>query len=80
MRFGRLGHMRVEIFYCPVLDGYDRRAASLAAELNKRTAHEAEAVSGAKSQFDVVADGNLIFSKQKEGRFPEHDEIIRTLS
>jgi hypothetical protein len=48
--------------------------------LNQSTAHEAEAVSGEKSQFDVVAEGNLIFSKQKEGRFPEHDEIIRALS
>jgi len=48
--------------------------------LNESTAHEAEAVSGAKSQFDVVADGNLIFSKQEEGRFPEHDEVIQALS
>jgi predicted Rdx family selenoprotein len=48
--------------------------------LNESTAHEAGAVSGEKSQFDVVADGNLIFSKQQEGRFPEHDEIIRALS
>jgi hypothetical protein len=48
--------------------------------LNESTAHEAEAVAGKRSQFDVVADGNLIFSKQKEGRFPEHDEIIRALS
>jgi hypothetical protein len=48
--------------------------------LNESTAHEAEVVSGEKSQFDVVADGNLVFSKQKEGRFPEHDEIIRALA
>jgi predicted Rdx family selenoprotein len=48
--------------------------------LTASTAHEAEAVSGEKSQFDVVADGKLIFSKQKEGRFPEHEEIIRALS
>jgi predicted Rdx family selenoprotein len=48
--------------------------------LNESSAHEAEVVSGEKSQFDVVADGNLIFSKQKESRFPEHDEIIRALS
>ncbi|HEY8631105.1 MAG TPA: Rdx family protein [Gaiellaceae bacterium] len=48
--------------------------------MNESTAHEAEAVSGEKSQFDVVADGNLIFSKQEEGRFPEHDEVIRALS
>jgi predicted Rdx family selenoprotein len=48
--------------------------------LNEGTLHDAEAVSGQKSQFDVVADGKLIFSKQKEGRFPEHDEINRALS
>ena len=34
---------------------------------------------GAKSQFDVVADGNLVFSKQREGHWPETDEIIRAL-
>jgi hypothetical protein len=37
-------------------------------------------VSGEKSQFDVLADGTLVFSKQREGRFPEHDEIIQALS
>jgi predicted Rdx family selenoprotein len=37
-------------------------------------------VSGAKSQFDVIADGKLIFSKQREGRFPEHEEITSALS
>jgi hypothetical protein len=28
----------------------------------------------------VVADGRLVFSKQTEGRFPEHDEILSALS
>lgn len=37
-------------------------------------------MSGEKRQYDIVADGELIFSKQREGRFPEHDEIIRALS
>ena len=36
-------------------------------------------MSGEKSQFDVVADGRLIFSKQREGRWPETDEIIQAL-
>jgi len=36
-------------------------------------------VEGAKSQFDVLADGRLVFSKQKEGRFPEVDEILSAL-
>ena len=45
----------------------------------ERTEHQAEAVEGAQSQFDVIADGRLVFSKQKEGRFPEVDEIISAL-
>jgi predicted Rdx family selenoprotein len=47
--------------------------------LNDHTSHDAEAVSGEKSQFDVVADGRLVFSKQREGRWPETDEIIQAL-
>ena len=34
---------------------------------------------GANSQFDVVSDGELVFSKQREGRFPEEDEILAAL-
>jgi hypothetical protein len=34
---------------------------------------------GAKSQYDVLADGRLVFSKQAEGRFPEHEEILSAL-
>ena len=41
--------------------------------------HEALAVEGQKSQYDVVADGKLVFSKQAEGRFPEDDEIVGML-
>ena len=35
---------------------------------------------GEKSQFDVLADGRLVFSKQQVGRFPEEDEILELLS
>ncbi|MFL5959486.1 MAG: Rdx family protein [Gaiellaceae bacterium] len=31
---------------------------------------------GAKSQFDVLADGELVFSKQGEGRWPEDGEVL----
>jgi predicted Rdx family selenoprotein len=48
--------------------------------LKQDTPHDAEAVPGEKSQFDVVADGKLIFSKQKEGRFPEYEEISSHLT
>jgi predicted Rdx family selenoprotein len=43
--------------------------------LNAETEHEAEIEEGERAQFDVLADGDLIFSKQQEGRFPEHAEI-----
>ena len=42
--------------------------------------HEADPVEGEKSQYDVVADGSLVFSKQREGRFPEDDEIVNALA
>jgi predicted Rdx family selenoprotein len=56
------------------------RAASLAAELNAETEHEAEIEEGGKGQFDVLSDGELIFSKQSEARFPEHSEIRAALA
>jgi len=51
---------------------------SLATQLEQK-GHEAAAVEGARSQFDVVADGELLFSKQREHRFPEPDEILAKL-
>jgi predicted Rdx family selenoprotein len=42
--------------------------------------HDATPVEGAKSQFDVVADGTLVFSKQHEGRYPEPDEVVAALA
>jgi hypothetical protein len=34
---------------------------------------------GAKSQFDVVRDGAVVFSKEREHRFPEPDEVLALL-
>jgi predicted Rdx family selenoprotein len=36
-------------------------------------------VAGEKSQFDVLVDDDLVFSKQREGRFPELVEILEAL-
>jgi len=47
--------------------------------LNDR-GHQAEAAEGDKSQYDVVADDVLVFSKQREGRWPELDEILAALA
>jgi Rdx family protein len=51
---------------------------SLADELGAR-GHDASAVSGARSQFDVVVDGTVLFSKQREHRFPELEELLASL-
>jgi predicted Rdx family selenoprotein len=47
--------------------------------LNAETEHEAEIEEGAKGQFDVLADGAVIYSKQSEGRFPDFAEIWAVL-
>lgn len=40
---------------------------------------DAEATPGGNGQFDVLADGDLVFSKRAAGRFPEDGEIVRLL-
>jgi Rdx family len=42
--------------------------------------HEASAREGDHSQYDVFADGELVFSKQQERRFPEEAEILQRLA
>jgi hypothetical protein len=49
------------------------------AELNG-TAHSAEMAEGAKSQFDVLINDELAFSKQRDGRYPELAEILAKLT
>jgi hypothetical protein len=41
---------------------------------------DASAREGEKSQYDIVADGELVFSKQQLGRFPEDGEVLELLS
>ncbi|MDX6475801.1 MAG: Rdx family [Gaiellaceae bacterium] len=48
------------------------------AEING-TEHTAEMVSGEKSQFDITVDDELVFSKEREGRWPELAEILAAL-
>jgi selT/selW/selH-like putative selenoprotein len=37
-------------------------------------------IPGGKGQFDVLVDGELVFSKYAAGRFPEPDEIVSSLA
>jgi hypothetical protein len=41
--------------------------------------YTAEIAAGAKSQFDVVADGETVFSKQRVGHFPDLAEVLSAL-
>jgi hypothetical protein len=41
--------------------------------------HEASIEEGAKGQYDVLADGKVVFSKHDEGRFPHGPEILALL-
>jgi hypothetical protein len=43
--------------------------------LHKRFGENAEIKAGKTGQFDVVVDGELIFSKAKVGRFPVDGEV-----
>jgi hypothetical protein len=46
----------------------------------KEHGYDAVAREGAKSQYDVVADGETVFSKQAEHRYPDDGEILALLS
>jgi hypothetical protein len=41
---------------------------------------DAAAIEGAKSQYDVVADGEVVFSKGGERRWPEDGEVLALLN
>ena len=43
------------------------------------TGIECELIKGGGGIFDVIADGQKIYSKHDTGIFPEHDEIIAKL-
>ena len=47
--------------------------------MKEATGVEPELVAGGNGVFDVVVDNELLFSKDEQGRFPEHGEILRKL-
>ncbi|TMQ71944.1 MAG: SelT/SelW/SelH family protein [Candidatus Eisenbacteria bacterium] len=56
------------------------RATGLAAEIHKqRSEIETQLNKGSGGQFEVVLDGTHLFSKKKEGRFPETQEILEKI-
>ena len=51
----------------------------MAADIAKDINVEPELIGGGGGVFDVVVDGETIFSKHKESRFPDHQEILDAL-
>lgn len=70
--------MKVDIKYC-VPCGYLPRAKELKQKLEKEFTANVTLVDGERGIFDVTVDGKLVFSKHKEGKFPEWDEIKSAL-
>ena len=56
------------------------KAAGLAEAINGKLGIKSKLIEGSHGIFDVVVDGDLIFSKDNEDRFPEHDEILDVLN
>lgn len=69
---------KLTIEYC-VEWNYYPRAASLAKALEDELGIKAELIKSGGGVFEIEADGELVFSKKKEYRFPEDTEIIQIL-
>ena len=55
------------------------RASSLEAVLKQEFGVDAELVEGGGGVYDIVADGELVFSKHAANRFPDDAEIVELL-
>jgi len=70
--------MDIRITYCGSW-GYEARAASLAAELERDFGARATLAKSSGGVFEVEADGRLVYSKRSSGRFPQAGEVARAL-
>lgn len=51
----------------------------MAAEIEKRFGADPRLIKGKDGVFDVMVDGELVFSKHRVGRFPEPGEVPRLM-
>ncbi len=71
--------MQLSIEYC-VTCNYRPMAASLAIVIKKEISIDTQLVGSKKAgAFEVILDGELIFSKLQSNRFPGHQEIVAEL-
>ncbi len=67
-------NVKIDIHYC-VDWNYKPEAASVAEELHNAFGVKANLVPGHNGIFDVIVDGEKVFSKLKAGRFPDPGEV-----
>ena len=68
--------MNLSIEYCTQWN-YLPRASSLEAELkSKFPGVETKLISSGGGVFEIMLDGDLIFSKKEKGRFPDDGEVV----
>ena len=70
--------MKLVIQYCELCGGRGQ-AVDVAAEVKKYLQVDSDLVDVGKGKLDVLCEGEVIFSKDKEGRFPRPGEIVRLL-
>ncbi len=72
--------MKISIEYCSIWN-YLPRASSLESELEQIYPDaEIKLVSSGGGVFEVMVNGNLIFSKKSLDRFPEKGEIVNMIN
>ena len=70
--------MKIQIHYCTVWN-YEPRAAGLAEAIRKKFAITPEMIPGSNGIYEIVVDGDTIFSKHLGKKFPENDEILEII-
>ena len=59
---------------------YLPQASSLAAEIESNFGVSPELIPGAGGCFEVVVNGQLIFSKNQDKRFPNDGEVVAAIT
>lgn len=80
-RNGEKRPLKVSITYCAAC-GYEPQTLALASELMHAFTYDLasiELIPWQEGSFDVVVDGDLVHSMYREGGFPEHETIIRSV-
>mgnify|MGYP001811989237 CR=1 FL=1 len=71
--------MDVTIEYC-AQGNYAPRAASLSDRINARFKVKTRLIASSGGAFEVVVDGDPIWSKKATGEFPDENHLLKKLS